>query len=137
LVDEDYPQTLKNTYRPPFVLFYSGNKDSLTKSNLIYLVGENKFGLDDKTTIVASLSRVAISDDLVLYNCEDTEKIASALCEKLVITEEHETKKASISVCFALKDNKDIYVAPTREKSFANDLIKQGANLIDSIEDLA
>lgn len=47
IIDEDYPESLKHIDKPPFVLFYKGNKD-LLKKNAILLTGDFSNELIDK-----------------------------------------------------------------------------------------
>ena len=39
ILDPDYPETLKNIYDPPIVLYYKGNIQLLTKENIIAMIG--------------------------------------------------------------------------------------------------
>lgn len=71
LLDEDYPSSLKDIQKPPFVIYYKGNKDLLNKQNKTAISGSrhpSEYGIkqteclvDDlikqDTTIVSGLAR--------------------------------------------------------------------------------
>lgn len=40
ILDEDYPEELKNSYQPPYVLFYRGNIELLKSPHKLYLTGD-------------------------------------------------------------------------------------------------
>lgn len=42
ILDEDYPQKLKNIYDPPFVLYYKGNKSLMNRKNILAVVGTRR-----------------------------------------------------------------------------------------------
>lgn len=57
LIDEDYPERLKNVFKPPFVLFYKGDK-SLLKGNIVSIVGSrlaSEYGKRATKSIVTDL----------------------------------------------------------------------------------
>ena len=68
IIDEDYPEPLKQINQPPFVLFYEGNKE-LLKEKLIMLTGdfsneninkfinESAFELSKNYTLVSNFSK--------------------------------------------------------------------------------
>lgn len=68
IIDEDYPEPLKQINQPPFVLFYEGNKE-LLKEKLIMLTGdfsneninkfinESAFELSKSYTLVSNFSK--------------------------------------------------------------------------------
>ena len=65
ILDSEYPDTLKNIYRPPFVLFYHGNIKLLDcKYKSIAVVGSRKCSE---------------------YGLECTEKLVKDLCKEFVI----------------------------------------------------
>ena len=82
IIDEDYPETLKQINQPPFVLFYEGNKE-LLKEKLIMLTGdfsneninkfinESAFELSKNYTLVSNFSKgldEKIIDNLIKNN---------------------------------------------------------------------
>jgi len=42
LLDDEYPNCLKEIVKPPFVLFYKGNKELLNKDNIVAVAGSRK-----------------------------------------------------------------------------------------------
>lgn len=82
IIDEDYPEPLKEINQPPFVLFYEGNKE-LLKEKLIMLTGdfsneninkfinESAFELSKNYTLVSNFSKgldEKIIDNLIKNN---------------------------------------------------------------------
>ena len=82
IIDEDYPEPLKQINQPPFVLFYEGNKE-LLKEKLIMLTGdfsneninkfinESAFELSKNYTLVSNFSKgldEKIIDNLIENN---------------------------------------------------------------------
>lgn len=82
IIDEDYPEPLKQINQPPFVLFYEGNKE-LLKEKLIMLTGdfsneninkfinESAFELSKSYTLVSNFSKgldEEIIDNLIKNN---------------------------------------------------------------------
>ena len=82
IIDEDYPEPLKQINQPPFVLFYEGNKE-LLKEKLIMLTGdfsneninkfinESAFALSKNYTLVSNFSKgldEKIIDNLIKNN---------------------------------------------------------------------
>ena len=82
IIDEDYPEPLKQNNQPPFVLFYEGNKE-LLKEKLIMLTGdfsneyinkfinESAFELSKNYTLVSNFSKgldEKIIDNLIKNN---------------------------------------------------------------------
>lgn len=60
LLDEKYPICLKNSFKPPFVLFYYGDITLLSSSHKITVVGSRnctKYGEEVTRTICAELSK--------------------------------------------------------------------------------
>ena len=58
IVDEIYPERLKRTYKPPFVLFYKGDLSLLSKDNIISVCGAREptqEGLDQIDKIVKNI----------------------------------------------------------------------------------
>jgi len=43
IIDEDYPESLKKIYKPPFVIFYRGDLKLLDKQPILAISGSNKF----------------------------------------------------------------------------------------------
>ena len=68
MLDNEYPEVLKQSFKPPFVLFYIGNKDLLKKDNIVAVVGSRnpkqatlrfteKFVAKRSETIITTLSQ--------------------------------------------------------------------------------
>ncbi len=61
ILDEEYPESLKNAYKPPFVLFYYGDISLISdKNNKIAVVGSRKatkYGKEMTETMVKGISK--------------------------------------------------------------------------------
>ena len=61
ILDEEYPESLRDAYKPPFVLFYYGDISLLSdKNNKIAVVGARKatrYGLDMTNKLVKGISK--------------------------------------------------------------------------------
>ena len=42
ILDDDYPECFKSQFRPPFVLYYKGNRELLNKSKKLAVIGSRK-----------------------------------------------------------------------------------------------
>lgn len=140
LVDEDYPESLKKIAQPPFVIYYKGEKQNLYKGNYIYLEGYTNSLYDcERFVTVDNESVIHLGTDLEITT--DTKSISTihtavALCEKVLIGSNARSKQATLVVTCALEWGLDVYAFPTEESSLNNNLIKEGANLVDCPEDL-
>lgn len=186
IIDDNYPEKLKNCIRPPFAVFYKGNWDLITdKDPKILLTGESFSSLcansneleswmsEKVDTVMVScnpeqqiqaltenLSEHALievlskpvqevscaldeQDYLVLSEypegttkSEDhikwSNRIAAAICDKMIVTEAKRKGNIMNIVMWALKMGKDVGAMPTHisENSGTNYLIQQGADAI-------
>lgn len=149
ILDSNYPEKLRRLDLPPLVLFYDGDVNALElvdSNELVFLYGENRFNipeerlvtiLDDKTINIANRVRVWFFKE---RNNADRFYLAPKLASAIVCTKTYPVDTGSLfvrcSISAALAFNMDIYVVPTLERSFNNDLIKEGAYLIDCYEDI-
>lgn len=138
-LDKEYPMALKQTGQPPLVLHLNKMVDLNALKGRPLLKGKNKFNIENPITIEKNENGklVVKIEDIEIWggNTEyDICKIALALCNKVAITEQ--IKKDTLLALAAFQLNKDIYITPTIRPSFNNELIKNGALLLDSIRDL-
>lgn len=141
ILDNEYPAAIKNSMdKPPFVIYYKGDLSALNRHDYIYLNGDNRFNIPKDRIITYEKvdNTLNIGDKLLIYiNNEDRNealRLGIFLSEKVVYTKV--LKSRVISALYAVQMSKDIYVVPTLEHSPNNELIKEGAYLIDSEEDL-
>ena len=103
LVDETYPERLKQSYHPPFVLFYKGNLTLLNRTDLIGVAmdGNETNGYEfskDKHYIAFGLNKTIIDNTKELIVVLETEISNTELVNKvlanggLVITENTTTE---------------------------------------------
>lgn len=152
ILDEDYPQRLKQSFRPPFVLWFEGDKSYLSKidkddktDSLVFLYGENVFNIPESRLItITDDHKIDIAGHLkVWFNNESTSidrfALAPKLCSKMVLTKEHQRNSRSwitAAVTVMLQQGGDVYCRPTVNPSLENGFIKDGAYLMDCYEDL-
>ena len=55
IMDEDYPETLKQSYKPPFVLFYEGNINLLKDKNPKLAIGTSKYNQTEQKQLVEQI----------------------------------------------------------------------------------
>lgn len=137
-LDKEYPIELKQSGKPPLVLHLNKMVDLNTLKKRPLLKGKNKFSIESPITIEKNENGklVVKVEDIEIWggNTEyDIYQIALALCNKLAITEQIQN---ILLVEVALQLGKEIYITPTIRPSFNNELIKNGALLLDSIKDL-
>lgn len=156
ILDERYPTKLKESYRPPFVLYCIGDT-SLLKEQGIGVVG-----IYDTDSIIHELNKNVVTLDmekgfihiqgkksnLIIMISLDNEYIKTtkhegdltnvfnSLYNKLVISRDGDIGNVQLLVANSLNYGNDIFVQPTIEPSVNNTLIKSGAELIDSTSDL-
>jgi len=68
IVDDNYPQGLKTQYKPPFVLFYKGNKEILDRKNILGVVGTRKMSTYGRRVTDYLLSGVYEKKDIPLVS---------------------------------------------------------------------
>ncbi len=86
ILDNDYPKQLKAAYKPPFVLFYEGNKELLNDSQFIAYVGDASLGKDVTAKHVHELENASYA--LVTNTANDLDKEVHQNAKKgmLIIT---------------------------------------------------
>jgi len=151
-LDDNYPERLKQKFRPPFVLYYDGDISLLSranefKNNLIFLHGPNSLGIpNDRLVVITEDNKIDICGGLrVWFNCEamnvDRYGLAAGLCYRVVGTKEYPIDSRSWFLIYtihnALAMGSEVYMKPTSGLSYNNKLIKEGCHLVDSYADLA
>lgn len=148
ILDENYPERFKKLYQPPFVIFYDGNIDLLKPVDFypnpyIFLYGENRFNIPQTNLCVFTEDgKIDIAGGLKIWtkDYDDPSRFimparicnSIACCNRYSKEKGPKTKFGSITVPFALTFGCDIYMIPTSGPSFNNDLINDGAFLLDS-----
>ena len=155
-LDAEYPRRLKQKYKPPFVLYYSGDKSALSlvdenggKNNLVFLHGDNTFDIPlDRLVTIDSDVKVDICGRLkVWFNRDKTPVcrfgLAAGLAHNLVCTKIYDAKHDgtrswfnAIAVPNAEALGANVFYVATSGPSFNNNMIKSGCFVIDSLEDL-
>lgn len=152
VVDAEYPKQLKETIglHKSFVLYYEGDKKLLNNiDDMIFLYGRNVFDIPEEKLITIKDGVVDLGGRLKIWFNNVPRKghrfvLAACLCQRMVITkvlpfvDGSSVIKYSVgySVNAMLLHGGEIYVTPTKERSLNNQLIKEGAFLIDCVEDL-
>lgn len=151
LIDDNYPLSLKNSFKPPFALFLDGNKELLKSENIVSIISKNNAKEIDKILskcsndlVVASLEKnyIILQNNSNQYltittrNKLSDKRLFTSICNKLLIIDAKKESDLILLATLALENNKDLYVSPTREPSKQNTLIKEGAYLYDSVNDL-
>lgn len=146
LLDPEYPNVLKNSYRPPFVIFYQGSfnkiKNVIEKQEYVYLEGPNMFEIESLKHIkLIEGGLLKIDNDTYIHAglLRETYKLIPLLVKALVCTKRIEPGSlvsAIIGYNLMSGAQKDVYVVPTLERSANNDLINDGAFLLDCKERL-
>lgn len=148
ILDQEYPNVLKNTRKPPFVLFYEGDLTALNnlEDTLYFTALNNNFkvnfnnlilvGKDDKGYYISvkGILKLRTTDSVI-----EAVRVAMVLANKIVITQynDNEINAIRIGVARALETGKDIYCQPTSEVGTLNNrLIKEGAYLAETEQDL-
>lgn len=200
LLNDDYPDKLKNIYKPPFVLFYRGDI-SLVKEKAMAVIGSRKnsqYGkkiteelttqlVEKKYSIVSGLAEgidsiahrtclnnkgktiAVLGNGLnVIYPESNKElqkeielnglviseypnnvksnkenfpirnRIVAGLSDAIVVSEAKRKSGTMITVARALEMGKEIFCVPYKigEDSGCNTLIKEGAKLIETVDDI-
>jgi DNA processing protein len=113
IVDEDYPESLKKIYKPPFVLFYNGNLNILSnRFNLGIFCGSKptKYTID-MTKSVVNIARMT----LILHQ-------ESEISTSFSIFEQHDKRifVSSTGKLYEPKSNSELFITEYPENSAAN-----------------
>jgi len=196
ILDPNYPDSFKTCYKPPFVLFYKGNKELLKNNELYFITGDTnksehvtnniKQILDkaNKLKMINSLHKgveelvyekwpeksntifvcansinkpdsaidimnVSLKDNLILSEYYDNEHVTKstlrarnrllvALSKSIILISSSTKSWTNNLVTHALNAGKEIYCMPDDPRNLSGNtkLIKEGANLITSFQDL-
>jgi predicted Rossmann fold nucleotide-binding protein DprA/Smf involved in DNA uptake len=145
IIDPHYPDLLKTTHKPPFVLFYKGSLQYLHHYNLVGVIGNNatdkqlqiinhrlNVGVDDDTKVV-SVSSLPIKDlklasnNLLIseyYNASAKDakswatRLLVGLSKVLISTTTTLTKAHHIAIGYAMYHNKHVLFANKTHKDF-------------------
>lgn len=142
ILDEDYPETWKNSYMPPIVLFYKGGEKSLLSKinrSAIFVVDDGKGpqvkiiddllehgglivkpDLDSGHLLIMDKEQTLILSEYPCgdYDMESKEQrtrvaqIGAGLCGKLFIGATRESSIVTASVITALNSGGDVYAIP-------------------------
>lgn len=135
-LDDDYPQIIKdNRGIPPFVITHIPNLKLNDYVGKTLLIGDNTLGLTDYLNIKGT--NIYCGEELIIFGftIENCIMIATTICGKVFISNKSMVKGTTI-INSSLAHCKEIYVQPTSKPSYNNSLIKDGANLCDTITDL-
>ena len=153
IVDNEYPNRLKQKYKPPFVLYYSGDlsllrhvDDNGGRNNLVFLHGPNTLRIpSNRLCVITCDNKIDICGGLrVWFNCESTNVdrfgLAAGLCQNIVGTKIYQENSHSwfvgITIPNALQMGGSVYMVATTEPSYNNRLIKDRCHLIDCYADI-
>lgn len=147
IIDEIYPESLKQVFKAPFVLFYSGDISLLSKVNrqsFIFLYGNNVYNIpEEKIVRFDDDGKLDLGGKLKLWeNVENVSRFrlptgfsdTVVLCNRYSIEKGNKTKFNKILLPLFLSMNSNIFVSPTVGPSYNNNLINEGASLIDSLD---
>ena len=88
----------------------------------------------------AIVSEYIIGTKPLKYHFPERNRIISGLSDKIIVVEAKENSGSLITVDFGLEQGKDIYAVPGNIMSLnskgTNKLIKEGAYLLENVEDL-
>ena len=146
-VDEIYPESLRQIFKPPFVLFYSGDISLLSNVNrqsFIFLYGNNVYNIpEEKIAKFDDDGKLDLGGKLKLWeNVENVSRFrlptafsdTVVLCNRYSIEKGNKTKFNKILLPSFFSKNCNIFVSPTVGPSYNNNLINEGATLIDSLD---
>lgn len=149
ILDENYPDRFKHTTRPPFVFFYEGDINLLKAVDFypnpyIFLYGENRFNIPQKNLcLLTDDGKIDIAGGLKVWeklNDASCYLMPTRICNSIACCNRYskdkgpKTKFGSIIVPISLMAGCDIYMIPTSGPSYNNDLIDEGAILLDSAD---
>ena len=141
IISENYPEQLKRMFQPPFVIYYEGNLDSLNNPH-VFVYRDNDLSIPLENVIyVNSANEIVIGTNLTIKINDDrflANRIAVVLSNVVYMSDvpENDNNMTKTIVGCVLDNDKELGVKPTFVPSQANVLIKEGANLVDSLEDL-
>lgn len=153
ILDPEYPKKLSTLPHPPFVIFYEGDITKLSQAtiepgddSLVYLHGPNTLHIpEDRLCVELPDGKLLIGGCLKVWanknpKTMDRHHLPSGLCPQIVCTNIYRKGASSaflgLTLTTSLMMNNEIYVVPTTTPSRNNDLIKEGAYLIDDVNDL-
>lgn len=142
ILDDDYPDEFKKIYKPPLVLFYTGDisvfKDALANKEYNYLTGPNKFDLDPDKLITSKFNIISIGDNKFNIWTDRSPfilRIIPSLANNIVCTRKLKKTDSFLVIVEQLCAEgfgNSMFIVPTLELSLNNDLINDGACLLDS-----
>lgn len=120
IIDEDYPKCFKTIEKPPFVLFYRGNKELLTTSGHRYLsvVGSRNSSMYGETVTKKIISN--LSKDTV---------IVSGLARGIDTKAHKEAINASLPTIAFLGGGIDL-IYPKENEELYNDIVKHNGLIL-------
>lgn len=147
LFDQIYPAYVRKGGHIPFVLYYEGDISLLTEikddySPFIFLYGENVFGIpSDKVVRFDHEGKLDFGGKLKIWENfkVDRLRLPALFCSSCVCTNRYSIEKGKevkfnlISVRFD-ELMKKIFIRPTEVPSWNNNLLQQGAILIDDLD---
>lgn len=151
LLDEEYPCRIKGMTRPPFIIFYEGDIAQLKKidkkpNKLIFLYGKNLFNIPEENLCVLEDDlKLNIGNKIKIWERLDQSspfilatKVVQTIvcCNKYSEEKGKRTKFGSLVLSYGLANGDDFYFVPTDVPSFNNSMIKDGANLLSSLDDI-
>lgn len=145
-VDELYPSSLRTSMKPPFVICYDGDIELLkdfNPDNFVLLLGDNTFNINPDYIITIHNNELHMfNGKLIIWfspHKYDALFYAPCLCKQLVLPQacHFDDKEVCVAVHTALEHNVDVFCEPSSSPCIQNTFIKEGANLIDCLSDLA
>lgn len=85
ILDKEYPNNLKQTFKPPFVLFYEGNINTLTDSNVKFAIGDNRSVKDSDLQIANSMLSNLPQDTTLILGGEGRLSKSSSNNPKIIV----------------------------------------------------
>ncbi len=118
--DENYPKLLKQTYSPPFLLYYKGNLDNLHDQALA-VVGTRKVSTYGQTITPQIVSELANQGLIIVSGLAlGVDAIAHTTCVN--------NNKVTVAVLGSGLDKENIY--PTTNRALANSIIENNGLII-------
>jgi DNA processing protein len=110
LIDDDYPPCLKNVYRPPFVLYFKGNREVLNTKYKLGCIGSRDCS-DYGVTSAGKVLKEALAGEKDLAVVSGMAKGIDSECERMAMTEKRRIISVlgcGLNVCYP-SDSKDVY----------------------------